>query len=43
MKVENEIQLANIPKIFVKNLHEGLHEFMHYQLVFILVDDRNEI
>lgn len=43
MKVEDEVQLADIPEVFVQNLHERLHQFQDNQLVFVLVHHRYEV
>lgn len=43
MEVEYEVQLADIAKVFVEDLHEALHQFQHDQLVLVLVDDGYEV
>ena len=43
MEVENEIQLADISKIFIQDLNKTLHKFEHDQLVLILIDDGYEV
>lgn len=43
MEVEYEIQLADIAKVFVEDLHEALHQFQDDQLILVLVDDGYEI
>lgn len=43
MKVEDEVQLADIPEVFVQNLYKRLHQFEHNELIFVLVYNRYEV
>jgi hypothetical protein len=43
MEVEDEVQFADISKIFIEDLNEALHEFEHDELIFILIDDGDEV
>ena len=43
VKVEDEIQLANVAEIFVKDLNKALHQLQHNKFVLILVYDCYEV
>ena len=43
MEVENEVELAHIAKIFIKNFHEGVDEFEHDKFIVVFVHDRDEV
>jgi hypothetical protein len=43
MEVEDEVKFAHISKIFIQDLNKALHEFEHDQLIFILIDDGDEV
>lgn len=43
MKIEDEVQFAHVSEVLVQNFHKGLHKFKHNQLVFILIDNGNEV
>lgn len=43
MEVENEIKFANISKILIQYLNKTLHELEDDELVFVLIDDGDEI
>lgn len=43
MEVEDEVKFADVAKIFIQYLYEALHEFKHNQLVFVLIDNGDEV
>lgn len=43
MKIEYQIQLADISKVFIKDLHKTLHQLEGYQLILILINYRDEV
>ena len=43
MEVEDEVQLADVPKVLVQNLYETLHHFEHNQLVLVLIHDGDKV
>ncbi|RNC55874.1 hypothetical protein TcCL_ESM06633 [Trypanosoma cruzi] len=43
MKVEDEIELADIAKVAVQYLHKMVDDFQHDQLVIVFVDGSNKI
>jgi hypothetical protein len=43
VEVEDKVELAYISKVFVQDLHEGLHQFEDDQLVLVLVHDCYEV
>lgn len=43
MKVENDIELADVSEVFVKDLNEMVDGFKSEKFVIILVDDCYEI
>lgn len=43
MEVEDEIEFADISKVFVEDLHKALHEFQNNQLIMILIHDGYEV
>lgn len=43
MKIEDEIQLADVSEIFIEHFYKSLHEFEYDEFVFILIDDGNEV
>lgn len=43
MEVEYKIELTDIAKVLIQNLHETLHQLEHDQLVLILIHDGYEV
>lgn len=43
VKIEDEVQLADIPEVFIQHLHEHLHQLQHNQLVMVFVHDCYEV
>ena len=43
MEIEDKVKLTHIPKVLVQDFHEALHEFQNDQLIFVLVDDGDEV
>lgn len=43
MKVEDKIEFADVAEVLVKYFYEALHEFKDDELVFVLVDDGDEV
>ena len=43
MEVEDEVKLADVAKVLVENLHEGVDEFEDDEFVIGLVDDGDEV
>ena len=43
VEIENQIQLTDVPEIFVKNLHEKVNQLQNNQLIVLFVDDCYEI
>ena len=43
VKIEDEIQFADISEVLIQSLYKNLHEFKDDELVFILVDEGDEV
>ena len=43
MEVKDKIEFTDVSKIFVKYLNESMNEFQDDKLIFILINDGNEI
>lgn len=43
MEVEDEIKLANITKVLIKNFDKALHKFKNNKFIFILIHNGYEI
>lgn len=43
MEVENEIQFADVSEVFIKDFNKSVDHFENDQLIFVLVNDCNEI
>lgn len=43
MKIEDEVEFADVSEIFVQNFNKRLHHFEDDQFVFLLVDDGDEV
>lgn len=43
MKIEDQIEFADVAKVLVKYFYEALHELEDDELIFVLVDDGDEV
>ena len=43
MEIEDEIELANIAKIFIQNFHKRMDEFKHDKFIVVFVHDRDKV
>ena len=43
MEIEDKVELTHVSKVFIQDLHKGLHQFQDYQLVFVLVNNSYEV
>jgi hypothetical protein len=43
VKIEDEVELAHVSEVFIEDFNEGLHEFKDNELVFVLIDNGDEV
>jgi hypothetical protein len=43
MKIEDQIEFADVAEVLVKYFYEALHELEDNELIFVLVDDGDEV
>lgn len=43
MEIKYQIQLTDIPKIFVKYLYESMNQLKNNKLIFILINNCNKV
>ena len=43
MEIEYQIQLTDIPKVFIKNLYKSMNQLKNNKLIFILINNCNKV